>query len=109
MSKVIEETIKALTEFEAHLDVAMTEATEARKKLVKNAAELGDASRSKAVDAARKIASEKIEEARAEAEREAAEIKRKGQASLKKHEESMSKHKAEAVALVEKHLLGEEK
>ena len=107
MSKTIEETIKALTEFESDLDSAMAEAVEARKKLSKNAVEWAASARDAAVTKAQRIASETVEKARKEAEREAAEIRRKGQASLKKQEESMVKHKAEAVELVTKRLLGE--
>ncbi|MBI3859689.1 MAG: hypothetical protein HY296_05550 [Thaumarchaeota archaeon] len=107
MSKAIEETVKALTDFESQLDAAMSEATDAKKRMLKDAVEWAASAKAAAVDKAHAMARETLESARGEAEKEASEIRKKGQSGLKKYEDSMSRHKGDAVELVEKRLLGE--
>lgn len=108
MPQTIADTVKALTEFEAELDKAKTGAMEAKKKLVKDAADWAEAARISALAEARGIASQRVSEARTEAEAEAEEIRKKGQAATRKFAESISKHKKEASELVLRRLLGEE-
>jgi vacuolar-type H+-ATPase subunit H len=107
MSNVIEETLKALTEFESQLNSARTDASEARRQMVKNAAEWAESAKAKAIASARRIASETASKAREEAEREAESIRKKEQATLKVFEGSMSRRKSEAAELVADRLLGE--
>ena len=107
MPQSIEDTVRALTEFEADLDRVKGEALEARKKMVKDAGDWAESAKNTAVAEAQKIATMRLEEARREAETEAAEIKKKGQAATRRFEESISKHKKEAAELVLRRLLGE--
>lgn len=108
MPQTIAETVKALTEFEAELDMVKTGAMEAKKKMLKDASDWAEAAKSRALAEAQRLASERLSEARAEAEAEAAEIRKKGQASTKKFAESMARHKKDASELVLRKLLGEE-
>jgi vacuolar-type H+-ATPase subunit H len=107
MPQTIEDTVKALTEFEANLDRVKSEVLEAKKKMVKDAADWAESARSSAIAEAQKLATQRLAEARREAEAEATEIRKKGQASTRKFEESISKHKKEAAELVLRRLLGE--
>jgi vacuolar-type H+-ATPase subunit H len=107
MPQTIAETVKALTEFEAELDKVKADAVEAKKKLVKNAAEWADSAKTKAIGEAQALASRRLSEARTQAEAEAEGIRKKGQAETKKFAESISKHKKEASELVLRRLLGE--
>jgi vacuolar-type H+-ATPase subunit H len=107
MSTAIEETLKALTEFESRLDGAKAEASEARRQMLKMAAEWAEAARGAAVAEAQKIASEAVAKAKKEAEKEAESIAKKGQVAVKHFEASLSKQKSKAAELVTKTLLGE--
>ncbi len=107
MSKVIEETLKALTEFESQLDVARSEASDAKRQMAKKASEWAEAARTSAMDEAKRMASETVEAARRAAQLEADSIKKKGASELKRFEESLGKHEREAAELVAKRLLGE--
>lgn len=109
MSKVIERTVKVLTEFESQLDEAKAGADEARKRMLKNAGEWAESARAAAVGKAQRIATDATEKAREEAMKEAESIKRKGQTALKAFEDSMSRRKAKAVEVAESWLLGESK
>jgi vacuolar-type H+-ATPase subunit H len=109
MPQTIESTVKALTDFEAELDRLKGEALEAKKKMVKDASDWAEAAKGSAMAEAQKIASQRLSEARREAEGEASEIRKKGQAATKKFEESISKHKNEAADSVLRRLLGEER
>ncbi len=107
MSKVIEETVKVLTEFESQLDSAKADASEARKRIVKNAGEWAQSAKASALARAEEKATNSVSQARKAAQIEADEIKKKGQAGLKKYEETMQKHMGEAAELVVSRLLGE--
>lgn len=109
MSSAIETTIKALVEFEAELDKGKAEATESKKKLIKETTDWAAAAKSKAIAEAQRMASDHLAKARAEAEAEAESIRAKGRASLKTFEETISKHKAKAVEKATALLLGEAK
>jgi len=107
MPQTIEETVKALTEFEADLDKVKSEVLEVKKKMVKDAGDWAESAKNSAMAEAQKLAAQRLSEARRVAEAEAAEIGRKGQAATRKFEESISKHKREAADLVLRRLLGE--
>ncbi len=107
MSSTIEDVVKSLVEFESALDTAKADASESKKKLLKDADDLSENAKSEAMARAQQIASERMSKARAEAEGEAESIKRKGDAELKKFEATISKRKNEAVELVAATLLGE--
>jgi vacuolar-type H+-ATPase subunit H len=107
MSTAIEETLKALTEFEAQLDSAKADAAEAKRLMIKNASDWGAAAKASAIADAQRIAAETISAARKEAESEAEKIRKEGQVSMKKLEESLSRRRAAASELVTKRLLGE--
>jgi vacuolar-type H+-ATPase subunit H len=107
MSTAIEETLKALTEFESQLDSARADASEAKRQMIKLAAEWADAARGAAVAGAQKVAADAISKAKKEAEKEADSIAKKGQVEVKKFKLSLSGHRSKASELVEKMLLGE--
>jgi len=108
MPQTIADTVKALTEFEANLDKVKADALEAKKKLIKDAADWAESSRTGAMAEAQALASRRISEARTEAEAEAESIRKKGKAETKKFAESISKHKKDASELVLRRLLGED-
>ncbi len=107
MSSAIESTVKALVEFESELDRAKAEASEARRRTVKDAADWAEGARAAAVSKAQQIAAEKVARAKEEAEAEADRIRKKGQADLKEFESSISKKRLKVTALVVARLLGE--
>ena len=107
MSSIIEDVVKSLVEFEAALDVAKNEASEAKKKLLKDADDWADKARSAAMSKAQQVVSERIAKARSEVEVEAISIEQKGDESLREFEASISKRKGKAVELVVARLLGE--
>lgn len=107
MSREIEETMKALVEFESELDRARADASEARDRMVRKAGEWAEQAKDEAMGKAQRTAAEAMAKARKEAEKEAEAIRKKGDAALKRFEESISKHKSEAARLVAKRLLGE--
>ena len=106
MSSAIEATVKALVEFEAELDRAKAEATDAKKKAAKDALDWAEGARSSAISKAQQIASEGVARAREEAEAEATKIREKGEASLRAFEDSISKRREEAAKLAASRLLG---
>ena len=107
MSSAIEETVKALVEFESELDAAKAEVSEAKKRTMKDAVEWAEAAKASAISKAQEIASKTIAEAREDAEAEAAIIRKKGDSDLKAFEISISEHKSKAAELVASRLLGE--
>ena len=107
MSKVVEETIKALAEFESALDRVREESQDAKKDMLKNSGEWAAEAKAKALAGAQGVAEGRLSTARREAEAEAESIRKKGQADMKKFEESISRRKKEAAELVTKRLLGE--
>jgi len=107
MSSAIEETVKALVEFESELDAAKAEVSETRKKTMKDAAAWAEAAKASAIARAQDIASKTVSKAREDAEAEAAIIRNKGESDLKAFEVSISKHKSKAAELVASRLLGE--
>lgn len=107
MSSAIEDTVKALVEFEAELDRAKAEASEAKRRTAKDAADWAEAARGAAVSRAQEIASQQVARAKADAEGEADKIRRKGEADLRAFEASISKHRVEAAKMVAARLVGE--
>jgi vacuolar-type H+-ATPase subunit H len=106
MAQAIEDTIKALTEFEAELDKVKTDSAEAKKNLLKKAAEWAETAKNDAVSEARRTADQTLSEARTEAQKEAESIRETGKNSLVSLKETMSNHRDEAVQLVKMRLLG---
>ena len=106
MNSAIEETIKALTEFESALDSAKDEAEAGTKKLIKDATDWAESARTSAISKAQQIASDRIEKAKADAEKEATSIRKKGESALGEFEGSISKKKGKASERVVARLLG---
>ena len=107
MSAAIEQTVKALVEFEAQLDSAKATLTDARKRATKDAATWSEAAKATAISKAQQIASRNVAAAREEAEAEADKIRKKGEADLRLFESSIAKNKGKASELVASRLLGE--
>lgn len=107
MSRVVEDTVKALTEFEAAIDRVKAESSDAKRLMIKNAGEWAASARSNAVAEAQKIAAQRLAAARKAAESEAQLIRKAGEAEMRKFEESISRRKKEAGELVVRRLLGE--
>ena len=107
MSAAIEQTVKALVEFEAQLDGAKAELMEAGKKAAKEAAEWAEAAKATAISRAQEIAAQNVAKAKEQAESEAERIRKKGDADLKAFENSIAKNRAKATELVAARLLGE--
>jgi vacuolar-type H+-ATPase subunit H len=107
MSSAIEETVKALVEFESELDAAKAEVSAARKKTITDAADWAEAAKASAISKAQGIASKTVAKAREDAEAEADKIRKKGESDLKAFEVSISKHNSKAAELVASRLLGE--
>lgn len=107
MSSAIEQTVKALVEFEAQLDNAKAESAEAKKRATKEAVEWADAAKASAISKAQEIASRNIAEAKEQAESEAEGIRKKGDADLRAFEDSIAKNRGKAAELVVARLLGE--
>lgn len=106
MSSVIEQTIKSLVEFEAELERAKSDASDRKKRTLKDASDWAATAKSSAIARAQKIASDRLAQARSEAEEEAAVIAKKGEESLRAFEASISKHKQKAADHVVSRLLG---
>ena len=106
MTQVIEEAVKALTEFEAELDRIKTDASEAKKRLVKTAADEAEKAKSDALAKAQQMADERVRVAKQEAERTAEEIAKRGEGLLKRLKALTLKRKEEAVELAVRRLLG---
>ena len=107
MTQAIEETIKALTEFEAELEKVKAGANDAKKAMVKNAGDWADAARDEAIAEAQKVAEQKLSAARTEAENEIESIRNASQKSLDDLTRSIANHREQAVQLAMKRLLGE--
>jgi vacuolar-type H+-ATPase subunit H len=107
MSSAIEETVKALVEFESELDRAKEEAAGFKRKAMKDAADWANTARTSAISKAQAIADDRVAKAKEEAEAEAAKIRAKGDADLKSFEGSISNRKSKAAELVALRLLGE--
>lgn len=108
MTQAIEETIKALKEFELHLDKVKAGVADAKKKLIKDAGDWADAAKGEAILEAQRMAERRLAAARAEGEREVETIKNASQASVQSFKETIASHKKEAVELVVRRLLGAE-
>lgn len=106
MSSAIQDTIKALVEFEAELESARLEAVDSKKKVVKDAGDWAASAKSSALSKAQQFASERLAKAKAEAEKQAEAIRAKGQADLKNFESSISRRKTKAAEYVVGRLLG---
>ena len=107
MSSAIEQTVKALVEFEAQLDSAKAEMAEAGKRATKEAVEWAEAAKAAAISKAKGIASQNVAKARDQAESEADSIRKKGEADLKAFENSIARNRERAAELVAARLLGE--
>ena len=107
MSAAIEQTVKALVEFEAQLDAAKAELVEAGKRANRDVAEWAETAKAEAISKAQEIASQNVAKAREQAESEAESIRRKGGADLKAFEGSIAKNRERATELVAARLLGE--
>jgi len=107
MTSAIEETVKALVEFESELNKAKAEVSAAMAKTMKDAMDWADAAKASAVSKAQEIASQRVALAKAEAEDEAERIREQGQVALKGFEDSISRHRTKAAELAASRLLGE--
>jgi hypothetical protein len=107
MTSAIEETVKALVEFESALDSAKAEVSSAKAKTKKDTVDWAEAAKASAVSKAQEIASQRVAQAKANAEAEAQKIREKGETALKAFEGSISRHKAKAAELAASRLLGE--
>jgi vacuolar-type H+-ATPase subunit H len=107
MPSVIESTVKALVEFEAELDRAKAEASDANRRTMKDAADWAEEAKASAISKAQAMASRSISSAREDAETEANTIRKKGETDLKAFEGSISRNKSRAGELVAARLLGE--
>jgi len=106
LTSAIEQTVKALVEFESALDSAKAEATGAKRRTMKDASDWAEAARSSAVAAATEIAARRLTEARAEAEAEAKKIREEGDSVLQEFEHSISQHRTKAAEFAAARLLG---
>ncbi len=109
MSSAIEETVKALVEFESQLDEAKANVSDAKRRTTKDAADWVDAAKTSAVLKAQVVASRRVAEAIKDAEAEANKIREKGESDLKSFGSSISRQRAKAAELVIAALLGENK
>ena len=109
MPSAIEQTVKALVEFESALDAAKAEVSEAKRRAMKDALDWAEAARSSAIAQATEIAARQVAEAKAEAEAQARGIREEGESELKQFEVSISHHEAEAAKFAASNLLGESK
>jgi vacuolar-type H+-ATPase subunit H len=107
MSSAIEQTVKALVEFEARLESAKAELLESGRRATKEAVEWAEAAKAAAVSRAQEIAARNMARAREEAESDARRIRDRGESDLKAFEVSISKNRARASELVASRLLGE--
>lgn len=107
MSRVVEETVAALVEFESGLDKIKSEEGEAKKRTIKEATELAAIAKANALSKARQISARRLDEARKSAEAEAESIRKKGDTEMNSFEAAIAKRKREAAELVTRMLLGE--
>ena len=109
MTSAIEQTVKALVEFETALESAKAEVSDAKRRTLKDALDWAEAARSSAIAEATDIATRRVREAKAEAEAEAKKIREEGDSVLKEYERSISQHRMEAAEFAAARLLGESK
>jgi vacuolar-type H+-ATPase subunit H len=109
MTSTIEETVKALVQFESELDRARADVSEAKRRTTNDASAWAEAAKSSAISRAQDIASRRVAQAKEEAEAEAKEIREKGEADLRAFEASISKYRLRAAVLAASRLLGESK
>ena len=107
LSTAIEETVKALVEFESELDRAKADVTDSKRKAMKDATDWAEGARAAALSRAQEAASQRVAEAKAEAQAESGKIKSKGEEELEMFEGSISRKKSKASGLVRARLLGE--
>jgi len=107
MSSAIEQTVKALVDFESELGRAKAEASDAKRKAAKDALDWADSAKSSAIQKAHEIASARVSAAKEDAEAQADAIMKKGESDLKSFEGSISKNRSKAAELVSARLLGE--
>jgi vacuolar-type H+-ATPase subunit H len=107
MSSAIQSTIKALVEFESELDRAKAEILDAKRTTTQNALGWAEDAKSSAVSKAQEIASQRVANAREDAEAEADRIRMKGKSDLEDFEDSISRNMPKAAELVAARLLGE--
>ena len=107
MSSVIEETVKALVEFESELDKAKADVADAKRGAMKDASGWAESAKSVAISKAQEMAAQRVAMAKEEAEAEAGKIRKKGEADLEEFERSISRMKSKASDLVRARLLGE--
>ena len=108
MSQTIEDTVRALTDFEADLEAAKKEAEDAAKRLAKGTSEWTDAAKKASLEKAQTRADQVVAEAKRGAEEQAEAIKKAGRSDLSKFEQSLSKRKGKAVEVATARLLGED-
>ena len=109
MPSAIEQTVKALVEFESALDAAKAEVSEAKRRAMKDALDWAEDARRSAIAQATEIAARRVAEAKSEAEAQAKRIREEGESELKAFEFSISRHKTEAAEFAASRLLGESK
>jgi len=109
LTSSMEQTVKALVEFEAALDSAKSEISESKRRTMKDALDWAEAARSSAIAEATEIAARRVSEAKAEAEAEAKKIRDGGESDLREFEGSISRHGAEAAEFAASRLLGDSK
>src|SRR2546428_7893514 len=96
MAQVIEEAVKALAEFEADLDRIKSDASDAKKRLVKAAADEAEKAKIDALAKAQELANERVRVAKQEAEREAGGGAEKGGGTLDPPKTAAPKRQEEA-------------
>ena len=109
MTSAMEQTVKALAEFESALDSAKAEVLEAKRRAMKDSSDWAEAARSSAIAEATQIAVGRVAEAKAEAEAEAKRIREEGDRSMREFENTISRRREEAAAFAASKLLGESK
>jgi vacuolar-type H+-ATPase subunit H len=109
LPSAIEQTVKALVEFESALDAAKAEASEGKRRAMKDALDWAEAARTSAIEGATEIAARRVAEAKAEAEAQAKSIREEGRLALEAFEVSISRHRTEAAEFAASRLLGESK
>ena len=109
LPSAIEQTVKALVDFESALDAAKAEISEAKRKAMKDALDWAEDAKSSAIAQATEIATRRVAEAKAEAQAQAKSIREEGESELKAFEASISRHEAEAAEFAASSLLGESK
>jgi vacuolar-type H+-ATPase subunit H len=107
MAQTVEDTIKALKEFEQDLDRVKATVADAAKKMVKDARDWADSARAAALVEAKKSADLALERAKEEAAHEVHKIGEGSHESLQTLKQTMAAHKIAAAELVLKRLLGE--